>query len=458
MRAFCGSFLLLATLASAETVDSIWSAAYVVTQDGRHQVIEHGAVAVRGEQIVAVGTKREIDARYQAKRHLDRPEAILIPGLVNTHTHAPMSLMRGIADDLRLQEWLEKHIFPAEARNVTAEYVLWGTRLACLEMTLSGTTTFTDMYFFEDQVAEAAKEAGMRGVLGETMIGFPTPDSKTPQDALAYAAKFLERYKNDRLIVPAIAPHALYTNSPEDLKAARALANQYGAPMLIHLSETKRENDDMQAKYGMSPTRYLDSIGLWSGRSLAAHGIWLDAEDRRILRERGVGVAHCPSSNMKLASGIAPVTAMLAEGMNVGLGPDGPAGSNNDFDMFEEMNLAADLQKVATGDPRSLNAQQAVDMATILGARALGMDKEIGSLAAGKRADMVMVRIDQPHAVPMYNVYSQLVYALKASDVEDVMINGVPVVESSRSLRLNSAAILARAREYRKSVSASMSP
>ena len=288
------------------------------------------------------------------------------------------------------------------------------------------------------------------------MIGFPSPDAKTPEDALRYAEDYIAQYKNDALILPAVAPHALYTNSPETLRASRALANRYGVPLVIHLSETKRENEEMETKYGLSPARYLDSIGVWNGRSVAAHGVWLDEADMAVLKARGVGVAHCPSSNMKLASGIAPVTRMLALGMMVGLGTDGPAGSNNDFDLMEEMNLAADLQKVATGDPRVVPARQALDMATILGARAIGMDKEIGSIEAGKRADMVAIRIDRPHAVPMYNVYSQIVYALKGSDVEDVMVNGVVVVESGRAVRMDAGAVMAKAREYQGKVAASL--
>src|SRR5450432_3482058 len=255
----------------AEPADWIWSARYVITEDARHRVIENGAVAIRGERIAGVGTKAEIDARFQPRQRLDRPDAILAPGLINTHTHAAMSLFRGIADDMRLQDWLEKFIFPAEAKNVSAEFVRWGTRLGCLEMLLGGTTTFTDMYYFEDVVAEVAKEAGMRGVLGETIIGFPVPDAKTPQEALAFTEKFLTRFHDDPLVVPAVAPHALYTNSDETLKAARALANKYNAPLVIHLSETKKENDDNQAKRHQSPTQTLNSLGAFNGRTVAAH-------------------------------------------------------------------------------------------------------------------------------------------------------------------------------------------
>jgi 5-methylthioadenosine/S-adenosylhomocysteine deaminase len=323
-------------------------------------------------------------------------------------------------------------------------------------MLLSGTTTYTDMYYFEDVVAEATKEAGMRGVLGETIIGFPSPDAKTPNDALAFTDRFLTRFHDDPLIVPAVAPHAIYTNSDETLKACRALANRHGAPLVIHLSETKHENDECLARRKLTPTQALDAMGVFNGRTVAAHAVWVDEADLAILKSRGVGIAHCPSSNMKLASGVAPVTRMLALDMPVGLGPDGPAGSNNDFNMFEEMDLAAKLQKVITGDPRNLPAEAAVEMATIRGARALGMEKEIGSLESGKRADLISIRLDRPNAVPMYNVYSQMVYALKGSDVEDVMVNGKLLVKDAQPLTLNAAQIEAKAREYREQVQKSL--
>ncbi|MBS1858382.1 MAG: amidohydrolase family protein [Acidobacteria bacterium] len=457
LRQFLLFFLLCALAAhAAAPADWIWSARYVITMDPQRRVIENGAVAIQGDRILAVGTRAEIDAKYQAKQRLDRPEAILAPGLVNTHTHAAMSLFRGIADDLRLQDWLEKYIFPAEAKNVSPDFVRWGTRLGALEMLLGGTTTFTDMYYFEDVVAEVAREAGMRGVLGETIIGFPVADNKTPAAALAYTEKYLARFQGDPLVVPAVAPHALYTNSDETLRAARALANKYRAPLVIHLSETKKENDDELAKRGTTPTKTLDNLGVWNGRSVAAHAVWVDEADMAILKARGVGIAHCPSSNMKLASGIAPVTRMLALDLPVGLGPDGPAGSNNDFNMFEEMDLAAKLQKVATLNPQALPATQALEMATIRGARALGMEKEIGSLEPGKKADLITVRIDRPNAQPLYDAVSQMVYALKAGDVRDVMVNGRPVVRDERCLTLNEAQVLAKAAEYRAKVSASL--
>src|SRR5579864_1247814 len=301
MRLFYSLFLFAACV-WAEPVDWVWSARYVITMDAGRRVIENGAIAIRGERIVAVGPQSEIDRNFQPRQRLDRHDALISPGLINTHTHAAMVLLRGIADDLRLQDWLEKYIFPAEARNVTPDFVLWGTRLACAEMLLGGTTTFTDMYYFEDVVAEAAKEAGMRGVLGETIIGFPVADAKTPADSLRFTEKFLARFHNDPLIVAAVAPHALYTNSDETLKASRALANKYKAPLVIHLSETKKENDDTMAKRHMTPTKVLDSLGVFNGRTVAAHCVWVNDADMAILKQHNVGVAHCPSSNMKLAS------------------------------------------------------------------------------------------------------------------------------------------------------------
>jgi len=288
----------------------------------------------------------------------------------------------------------------------------------------------------------------MRGVLGQTIIGFPVPDAKTPADALRFTEGFLKKYAGDPLIVPAVAPHALYTNSDETLKASRALANRHSAPLLIHLSETKRENGEIVAKRGLSPTRVLESLGLFEGRTLAAHAVWVDEADMQILKARGVGVAHCPSSNMKLASGVAPVTRMLSMGIPVGLGPDGPAGSNNDFNLFEEMDLAAKLQKVTTGDPQALPAEQALAMATIFGARALGLDKQIGSLEAGKKADWIAVSLEGAHAAPLYQIYSQIVYALKGSDVSDVMVNGRVVVRGGEVVSLKKREILAKAKEY----------
>src|SRR5208337_186620 len=438
----------------AEPADWIYTARYVVTMDAHRDLIDNGAIAVRAGRIVGIGKRADIEKQFQARQHADRPGDILMPGLINTHTHAAMSLFRGIADDMVVQDWLNKFIFPAEAKNVTPDFVLWGTRLACLEMMLSGTTTFVDMYYFEDRVAQATKEAGMRGILGETMIRFKSPDAATPKDMLRFTAKFLDEYQGSPTIIPAVAPHAIYTNDDADLKAARALANKFHAPLVMHLAEAKFELDDTLRTRHMTPTRLVESLGVLDGWTIVAHAIFVDASDAKILKAHGTGVAHCPSSNMKLASGIAPVVRFLALGIPVGVGTDGPAGSNNDFDLMEEMNLAADLQKVSSGDPTVLNAEQAVAMATIAGARVAGLEKEIGSLESGKRADLIALRLDRPHAVPLYNVYSQIVYALKGSDVQDVTVNGKPIVRDGRSLTLNASEIIAKAKEFQVKIAA----
>jgi len=438
-------------------VDIIWSARYVVTEDPQRRVIEDGAVAIRGDNIVEVGTAAEIVGKYSARNQINQPNAILAPGLINTHTHAAMSLFRGVANDLKLQDWLEKFIFPAEAKNVDREFVRWGTRLGLLEMALSGTTTFADMYYFEETVAEETKRAGMRGMLGQTVIGFPAPDYKTPDAALVGTETFLKAYADDPLIVPAVAPHAIYTTSDDTLQAARTLADRYGKPLIIHLSETKTEFDEAMQKRKKTPTATLSDLGVLQGWTLAAHAVWLAPADFGLLRAAGTGIAHCPSSNMMLASGIAPVLKMLQAGIPVGLGTDGVAGSNNDHDIMEEMDLAAKLQKVSSGDPTALSAEQAFAMATIMGAQAMGMSKLIGSLEAGKRADIISLRLDEANAQPIYSVYSQLVYSLKSSNVSDVMVNGRTIVRNRRMLTIDDKAVLAKAEEYRAKVSASLS-
>ena len=453
-------FLLIALTGAAQApkqrADLLVIGGTVVTMDAQWRLIEDGAVAVRGDAIVAVGPRGEIESRYSAARRIDARGRLVLPGLINTHTHVPMTLLRGIADDLALQEWLEKYIFPAEARNVTEDFVTWGTRLAALEMIRGGTTTYADMYYFEEAIARETKRAGMRGVLGETWIDFPAPDNKTREQAQAYTERFLKNWQGDPLIRAAVAPHAIYTNSEQSLRNAAALARRYHAPILIHVSETKRELDDSRAQHGMSPVAYLEKIGFLGPEVLAAHCVWVDAADIAILAKHQVGCAHNPSSNMMLASGVAPVIDLLAGGVRLGLGTDGPAGSNNDLDLMEEMDLAAKLQKVTRMDPRALPARQALALATIGGARALHLEKEIGSLEAGKKADLILLRTDTPHAVPMYDVYSQIVYTLKASDVETVVIAGRVVMRNRRVLTLNEPEIIAKAREYGEQVKRSL--
>jgi 5-methylthioadenosine/S-adenosylhomocysteine deaminase len=447
---------LLVLAAAVQPADLVVRNGTVVTVDASRRVIAHGAVAVDGGRIVAVGTEAEVDGQFRAREVLDARGGIVIPGLVNAHTHAAMVLFRGVADDLKLMEWLQRYIFPAEKVNVTADFVRAGTRLAALEMIRSGTTTFVDMYYFEDQVAEVCKEAGLRGVLGSSLIEFPAPDSKTIPEALAYAERFLKRWASDPLVVPAVAPHSTYLASPETLKASRALADRYRAPILIHLSESSDEQSQVRERYGRTPTEHLQQLGILRRGVLGAHGIWLTPSDRAILKEAGVGVAHCPQSNMKLSSGAAPVREMLAEGMRLGLGTDGAA-SNNDLDMFEEMLTAALLAKQASGDPTAAPAPAVLEMATIGGARALGLEDRIGSLEPGKRADLVVVGLDEPRLHPLYDPVSHLVYVAKGADVRHVVVEGRVIMRDRRVLTLDEKAVVAEADRLRDQVRRSVS-
>ncbi|MGH9684323.1 MAG: amidohydrolase family protein [Candidatus Acidiferrales bacterium] len=455
LSAFLCSLFFNLPAAAKTKADVIVTNGIVVTMNPQRSVIEHGAVATQGDSILAVGAAADIGAQYQAPQTIDARGGIIMPGLINGHAHAAMSLFRGLADDLSLNDWLHKYIFPAEARNVTEDFVVWGTRLDLLEMLRGGITTYADMYYFEDAVARVTKEAGMRGVLGETIIDFPAPDNKTPAAALAYTQTYLNHWKGDPLITAAVAPHSIYTCSEKTLQNAAALARRNHAPILIHIAEAPFELQQSREKHGLTPVGYLERMGLLGPDVVGAHCIWVDADDIAILTRVNVGCIYNPSSNMKTAAGVMPAVEMLAAGEPVGLGTDGAA-SNNSQDMFEEMDLAAKLQKISRGDPRALPAEQVVEMATIGGARALHLDKEIGSLEAGKKADVIVVDTGAPHATPMYNVYSQLVYALKASDVRTVVIGGKIVMEDRRMLTLDEPAILEKAREYMQSVQASL--
>src|SRR5271154_1978804 len=441
--------------AQRERVDLLIAGGTVVTMDSAKRVIEDGAVAIRKDEIIAVGKREELANRYEATRTIDAHGRIIMPGLINTHAHAAMSLFRGIADDLSLDDWLRKYIFPAEARNVTPDFVAWGTRLGILEMLQGGITDYADMYYFEDEVARVTKEAGMRGVLGETIIDFPAPDNKTPEAAFASTQKYLDHWKNDPLIVAPVPPHSIYTCSEKTLQDSAALARKNSAPILIHIAEAPFELEQSRAKHGLTPVAYLGKIGLLGPDVLGAHCIWVDAADIATLAHYGVGCAHNPSSNMKTAAGVMPVIEMREAGVPVGLATDGAA-SDNDQDLFEEMDLATKLQKISRMDPRALPAQQVVEMATIEGARALHLQKQIGSLEPGKKADLIIVDVNAPHATPMYNVYSEIVFALKASDVRTVIIAGRVIMEERKMLTLNEEEILQRAKEYQKKILASL--
>jgi 5-methylthioadenosine/S-adenosylhomocysteine deaminase len=437
-------------------LDLFISGGTVVTMDAEFRVIEDGAVGIEGDLITEIGKRADLETKARgAKKTIDARGTLVLPGMINGHAHAAMSLFRGVAEDHSLDDWLQRYIFPAEARNVTEDFVFWGTRLGVLEMLRGGVTTYADMYYFEDVVARVTKEAGMRGVLGETILDFAAPDHKTPVAALAYTQKYIERWKGDPLITPAVAPHSIYTLSTETLKSTAALARATGAPILMHIAEAPFESEQSRAKHGGSPVEYLERIGLLGADVVGAHCVWVDATDIATLLRRGVGTVHNPSSNMKLASGVMPVVYLLAAGVPVGLATDSAA-SNNNQDLFQEMNVAAKLQKVTRMDPRALPARQVVEMATIGGARALHLDKQIGSLEVGKQADVVLIGTGATHSTPMYNVYSQLVYALNAHDVLTVVIAGKIVMEVRVMMTMDKPAILAKAHEYQRKVAASL--
>jgi 5-methylthioadenosine/S-adenosylhomocysteine deaminase len=428
----------------------------VVTMDGTRRILSPGSVAIDGGRIVAVDRADTIRAGYRSRDTIDARGAVVMPGLINTHTHAPMVMYRGLADDLALMDWLQKYIFPAEAKTVSPAFVAAGTRLAALEMIRSGTTTYADMYYFEEEIGRATKAAGLRAVLGETIIQFPVADAKTPAESLARTERFIREFASDPLITPAVAPHSMYTLDEASLKRCRALADQYHVPVLIHLAETQDEIKISADMHHATPAAYLDSLGFWKPGTLAAHGVWLDAADIAILKRGGVGVSHNPESNMKLASGAAPVPAMQAAGLAVGLGTDGAA-SNNDLDMFEAMRQAAFLHKLVTKDPRAVPAIDALAMATVDGARAMGMADRIGSLEPGKRADVIIVGMSSARQTPMYDPVSHLVYVTRGGDVRTTIVEGRVLMRDRKVLTLNEASVLTEARKMADLVKAAVS-
>ena len=446
--------LLFAFAAFGKEADVLITGGTVLTMAGAD--IERGSVVIAGGKIVAVGPSSKIDSAYHAKTTIDARGKAVLPGFVNTHTHVPMTLFRGIADDRDLQDWLTNFIFPAEAKNVSRDFVKWGTRLGAIEMIQSGTTTFADMYYFESDIARETKAAGLRGVLGETVIDFPVADNKTWNDAMQYCDKFAKEWKGDRLITPAIAPHAPYTVSEDHLKQVRAFASENHVPILIHVSETKADIESVTKNHGTTDGKYLDSINFLGDDVVAAHGVWLTPEEMAIFAQRKTGVAHCPESNMMLASGVAPVVEMRKAGVDVGIGTDGPAGSNNNLDMFEEMASAARLQKVMRNDPKALSARDVLEMATIDGARVLNMADKIGSLEAGKRADVIVVDLQQAKTQPVYSVESAIVYAADGANVTDTIVDGKILMRNRKVLTVDVPSTLAKAKEVRDKVLASL--
>ena len=441
-----------------QQVDTLFINAFILTMDENLTQYSPGAVAVRGDSILAVGVEQDIAGEYSAKETIDCGGKVLMPGLINAHTHVPMTLLRGLADDLRLDVWLMGYMMPVEREFVSPEFVRLGTLLACAEQIRSGITTFNDMYYFEEDVAQAAADAGLRAVCGQTVMKFPTPDAASYEDSLQMAREFIQKWKDHPLIVPAVAPHAPYTCTEEILRATAELAREFDVPLHTHLSETSFEVENMRNENGIPVIPYVRKQGLLDAKLIAAHCVHVDVGEIRSLQHAHAGVSHNPSSNLKLASGFAPVVKMLEAGLNVGIGTDGPA-SNNDLDMFEEVRLAAFIAKAVTNDPTSLPASQALLMATRLGAQALHIGHLTGSVEAGKRADLILVDVSPLHNSPAFkraadNAYAQIVYASKSTDVSDVMVNGKWLLRDRCLLTLNESELLIQANEIARKIDA----
>ncbi len=440
-------------------VDIILSGGTVVTMDEQYTIIPDGAVAVAAEKIVAIGPRSEVLANFEAVEVVSCEGSYVLPGLINAHTHVPMTLLRGMADDLRLDVWLLGYIMPSEREFVDPQFCYDGTLLGCAEMIRGGVTTFADMYYFEGDVARATAEAGMRALLGQSILKFPVPDAETYETSLAYTRQFIQDWIDHPLIKPTIAPHAPYSNTVETLQKSRDIAREFNRPVMIHIAETRREVDDNLAETGKTVVPWVKDTGLLEVDGvIMAHCVHVDEHEMRIMHRYDVSVAHCPSANLKLASGIAPIAQMLSMGINVAIGTDGPA-SNNDLDMFEEMRLAALIAKVHPADPTAVPAKTALTMATRNGARALRMEKQIGSLEVGKLADIIVVNSQPLHNVPHYDfnpdaVYSQLVYATKASDVQHTMVHGRFLMRDRVLLSLDERALRTKAADYARRVSA----
>jgi len=439
-----------------QRADVILTNALVLTMDETMTQFTPGAVAVKDDSIIAVGMADEVTGEYSARETIDCNGKVLMPGLINAHTHVPMTLLRGLADDLRLDVWLMGYMMPVEREFVSPEFVRLGTLLACAEQIRSGVTTFNDMYYFEEDVAKAAADAGVRAVCGQTVMKFSAPDAASFEDSLQMARDFIGRWKDHPLIVPAVAPHAPYTCTAEILRATAELAKEFDVPLHTHLSETAFEVENMRNEQGIPVIPYVKKQGLLEAKVIAAHCVHIDPGEIRSLQHAKAGVSHNPSSNLKLASGFAPVMKMLESGLNIGIGTDGPA-SNNDLDMFEEVRLAAFIAKAVTNDPTSLPASQALLMATRMGAQALHIGHLTGSLEPGKRADLILIDISPLHNAPSFkrasdNAYAQIVYASKSTDVSDVMVNGKWLMRDRQLLTLKEDELLVQANEIARRI------
>ncbi|MDY7031584.1 MAG: amidohydrolase [Thermodesulfobacteriota bacterium] len=417
----------------------------ILTMVPGKEIIHNGTIAVKDDLIVYIGDDNPHKVPFNAKEEIKADGGLVMPGMVNAHTHASMVCFRGMADDLPLMEWLNKYIFPAESK-ADGDLVFHGALLACNEMILSGTTTFCDMYLFEDEVAKAAKRAGMRAVVGEVLFDFPSPNVKSHKEGLEYTEWLINKWKGDPLITPAVEPHAVYTCSPDFLLATKELSCKYNVPLITHLSESEGEVKEVKDKYGKSPVHLLKSIGFLGENLIADHCVCLTDDEMDALKEFGVKVAHNPESNMKLASGTAPIPELMSRGVPVGLGTDGCA-SNNNLDMFQEMDTTAKLHKVMRADPTVMNAKEVVEMATIGSAKVLGLDDTIGTLEEGKKADIIIIDMNKPHLTPLYNVYSHLVYTVNGADVETVIINGTLVMKDRKVLTIDQDDAMKNVRE-----------
>ncbi len=447
LRIFCILILTASAIAvRAETVDMIIAADHIVTMDANNTLIDDGAIAINKGVIVAIGDRVSIEKHYTAKEYISGKNRVLMPGLINGHTHAAMTLFRGIADDLPLMEWLTKYIFPAEIRFVDPEFVRVGTQLACLEMIKGGTTTFVDMYFHPMEIARVVEECGLRAIIGAAVIEQKSGYTDNFDDAMNKAESFISAWtgRNTR-ISPAIAAHAAYTISPSNLKIVRQRANALAVPVTIHISESKAELEIVNKLYGKTSINHLESIDFFSGPTIAAHVVWPTAEEIPILVKRHVAVIHNPTSNMKIASGFAPIPEMVAAGVHVGLGTDGAA-SNNDLDMWEEIRMAALIHKGRLLDPRTMPAATVLNIATRGGAEAIGLGNTTGSLTAGRRADLMQISLDAPHLVPLYDVVSHLVYAVDAADVQTVIVDGQILMRDRQVLTLNEDEVIGKAK------------
>jgi len=413
----------------------------ILTLDEQDSVIDPGDIAIRGDTILDIGLN--LSDKYQASTLLEAKGHLVMPGLINAHTHAAMTLFRGLADDLALMDWLKNYIFPAEARFMSPEHVYLGTMLACLEMIKSGTTTLSDAYFFEPEAARAANDAGLRAVVAQGIIDFPSPDAPDPKESLRLAEEFICQWKGSDRISPAIFCHSAYTCSPQTIQKAKRMAERHAVPFGLHLAETQQEVQEIVHRYGKRPVQHLADLGVLDETVMAIHCVWLDQREIDLLQELQVKVVHVPESNMKLASGIAPIPRLLERGITVGLGTDGCA-SNNDLDMFREMDTAAKLHKVFSQDPTALKARQLVRMATREGAAVLGQGHRIGSLEVGKKADLIILDLQKPHLLPVYNFYSHLVYTFSGADVDSVIVNGALLMRNRKVLHLEEEKLIER--------------